>query len=70
MEREHHEKTCVFYQELEDVQLEEDIKISTDGLEEVRNYTKDDEALLQLGKFVTQGWPNERSAVPENIRCY
>ena len=47
--REHHEEACVFYQELEDVQLEEDIKISTDGLEEVRNYTKDDEALLQLG---------------------
>ena len=36
----------------------------------MRNHTKEDEALLQLGKFVTQGWPNERSAVPENIRCY
>ena len=40
-----------------------------DGLEEVRTHTKVDELLQKLSKIVAQGWPHERSAVPEELRC-
>ena len=66
--REHHEQVSVFYQKLEELQLEDNVNIMMDSLEEVRTHMKAAEVLQKLTKIVAQGWPNERSAVPEELR--
>ena len=39
-------------------------------LEEIREATKTDDDLQMLLKIIREGWPNEKSELPEEIRPY
>lgn len=48
----------------------DNIGISDDKLAEIAKETKKDAILMQVAKYIQNGWPNGRSRVPEDVKFY
>lgn len=52
------------------VNIVQELAVSTERLQQIQQETSQDEDLRTLREYASTSWPEDKSAVPENIRAY
>ena len=58
------------YKEIEEIDPAKHVRLSAQGLENIREATSQDDTLNELAKTIQQGWPDLKQNVPMSIRAF
>ena len=58
------------YKEIKEIDPAKHVRLSAQGLENIREATSQDDTLNELAKIIQQGWPDLKQNVPMSIRAF